>query len=259
MKRTAFLLAAGTMATALAGAGCADRRDVLFQTSTISALMDGAYDGDLTCGRLRRHGDFGLGTFDGLDGEMVVLDGRVWRVRADGAVRRAADGVKTPFAAVTFFDADRTASAEEPMSLQELTALIDGLLPTPNVPYAVRVRGSFQYVKTRSVPRQSRPYRRLAEVVKQQPTFEFLAARGTLVGFRLPAYAGAGLNVPGWHLHFLTADRAGGGHVLALVTGEVTIAIDDCSAWHVALPGTDAFRRASAGAAKADELKRIEK
>ena len=224
--------------------GCqAGRRDVLFQTSTISALMEGAYDGELTCGRLKDRGDLGLGTFDALDGEMIVLDGRVYKVPADGKAYPASDAEKTPFAAVTFFEPDKTASPPGPLDYKQLAATIDAMLPTKNVPYAVRITGKFDYVKTRSIPRQSKPYPRLVDVAKKQPTFEFRSVRGTMVGFRLPKYV-EGVNVPGYHLHFLTADRTAGGHVLKLTASTVKIEIDSCSAIHVSLPTTAGFGKA---------------
>lgn len=241
--------------------GCGERggdRDVLFQTSTIQALLEGAYDGELTCAGLRKHGDFGLGTFDALDGEMVVLDGVVYQVKADGKAYRASGSMTTPFAAVTFFDPDRTMPLRKQVNFQELTRTIDGMLPSKNVPYAVSVEGVFQHVKTRSVPGQTKPYPRLAEVVKNQPTFEFEVVRGTVVGFRLPDYV-KGINVPGYHLHFLTADRTAGGHVLDLVAADVKIKVDSCSSIHLALPVTAGFRKADLTRQNEKELERVEK
>ena len=89
--------------------------------------------------------------------------------------------------------------------------------------YAVMIQGEFSYVKTRSVPAQEKPYPPLAEVTKNQPTFEFTDVTGTMVGFRCPPYV-TGINVPGYHLHFLTDDRTAGGHLL-----EFTVAPGGCS------------------------------
>ena len=95
----------------LSAPGCVHRAarapDFLTQFSVIDALLAGNYDGSLTCGELRRHGDFGIGTFDALDGEMTVLDGVVYAIRSDGRVEKVADSETTPFATVTFFDSDR--------------------------------------------------------------------------------------------------------------------------------------------------------
>ena len=258
-RRLNCLIAAILLPLALAGgcAGSADR-DVLFQTATLGALVEGVYDGNLAIGELKKHGDLGLGTFDALDGEMVMLDGRVYRVRANGRAEEVADGETTPFAAVTFFEADHTGSLEGPFDLAHLEEMLDKVLPTKNIPYAVKVEGTFARVKTRSIPRQTKPYPRLAEAAAKQPTFEFENVRGTLVGFRCPPYA-KGLNLPGWHLHFLTVDRSAGGHVLELVTEKVRFAIDYTPAIRVALPTGGAFWEANLAGDKSADLKRAEK
>ena len=246
---------------ALAPAGCSgggQDRDVLWQTSTITALLEGAYDGEVTVGELKHRGDIGLGTFHALDGEMVVLDGTVYQVAADGRARVAPDDLATPFAAVTFFEADLAVNLESVASLDDLAAALDRCLPTPNGMYAVRITGEFAYLKVRSVPRQSKPYPRLAKVVAQQPVFEHRDIRGTLVGLRLPAYV-AGVNVPGYHLHFISEDRSVGGHVLACSVARARAEIDETFELHLVLPRGEAFGRADLGGSREEELHKVEK
>lgn len=254
------LVVAWLAVLAAIGAGCTPtaERECLYQVSTLGALVEGVYDGNLAVGELKKHGDLGLGTFDAMDGEMVMLDGRVYRVGADGKAEEVGDGETTPFATVTFFEADHTGSLEGPFDLAHLEEMLDTVLPTKNIPYAVKIEGAFARVKTRSIPRQTKPYPRLAEVAAKQPTFEFQKVEGTLVGFRCPRYA-KGLNLPGWHLHFLTADRTAGGHVLELVTDKVRFAIDYTFAIHVALPKGGAFWEADLGGDKSADLERAEK
>ena len=254
------LVVAWLAVLAAIGAGCAGQaeRDVLFQTATLGALVEGVYDGNLAVGELKKHGDLGLGTFDAMDGELVMLDGRVYRIRADGKAEAVGDEETTPFATVTFFEADHTGSLEGPFDLAHLEEMLDTVLPTKNIPYAVRIEGTFARMKTRSIPRQTKPYPRLAEVAAKQRTFEFENVRGTLVGFRCPQYA-KGLNLPGWHLHFLTADRTAGGHVLELVTEKVQFALDYTPAIRVALPASTAFYEADLASDKTADLKRTMK
>jgi len=275
------LVVAWLAVLAALAAGCAGRaeRDVLFQTATLGALVEGVYDGNLAVGELKKHGDLGVGTFDALDGELVMLDGRVYRVRADGKAEAVGDEETTPFAAVTFFDADYINHVDAALDLVQLAFVIDRVvqdaaaavaqdeaaarraLNAPlrrNMPLAVRITGTFKYVKTRSVPRQTKPYPRLAEVTAKQPTFEFQNVEGTLVGFRCPQYM-KGLNFPGWHLHFLTADRTAGGHVLELVTEKVRFAIDYTFAIYVALPKGGGFYEADLASDKTADLKRTMK
>jgi acetolactate decarboxylase len=230
----------------------------LFQYSTIPALLAGLYDGEWTCGEVRRHGDLGLGTFDALDGEMVVLDGHCYRSGRHGKALLVSDAEKTPFACVTFFEPDWLVSNVTVGSLSEFIAALDRHLPSPNVFFALRLDGNFGYMKTRSVPRQAKPYRPLTEIVKTQPTFAWRDVRGTLLGFRCPAFASE-LNVAGWHLHFITADRTGGGHVLDLRLTNQTVALDITPAFRVTLSTNATFLKLKLDADSSEAVRQVEK
>lgn len=204
--------------------GKAHLHHTLFQTSTIEALLEGNYDGDVSFAELEDRGDFGLGTVDALDGEMVALEGAFYQVKADGLAYPIDGRTKTPFAVVTFFEPGPPETLPETMDLAGLCAHVDRLVEETAACCAVRVDGLFGHVKTRSVPRQRKPYPPLVEVVADQPTFDLHEVRGSLVGFRFPDLA-SGLNVPGYHFHFITDDRSAGGHVLGcrLTRGELYI------------------------------------
>lgn len=208
---------------------------VIFQTSTIDALLDGAYDGDISFGELREHGDLGLGTLEACDGEMIALDGEFFQAAVDGRVRRVADSERTPFALVVPFTPQIQLTVAGPLPLPHLQARLDAELPAGSPCLAIRVDGHFDHVEVRSVPRQHKPYPPLAEVASHQRVFELNDTDGTIVGFRFPDYA-AGIDVPGYHLHFIADDRASGGHVLDLVLGEGRIALDPSSELHLELP-----------------------
>jgi acetolactate decarboxylase len=246
------------LATGIAGCGSPADRDVLYQASVISALAEGLFDGTVTLADLQKHGDLGIGTFDGLDGEMVLLDGRAYQVRADGKVYRPPALATTPLACVTFFQAKRTLTADGPFDLADLEALLDKAGAARNVPVAIRITGRFKHVKTRSVPKQEKPYPRLAAVTDRQPTFEFQDVGGTMVGFRLPEYM-KGLNVPGYHLHFLTDDRTGGGHVLEIEGAALRVEMDETPGLEVVLPRGEAFERADLSKDREAEIRRAEK
>ncbi len=196
----------------------------LFQTSTIDALLDGRYDGDVTFAELGKRGDLGLGTVDALDGEMILLDSRFYQVRSDGRAYEIEGRTKTPFAVVTFFEPNLIQPLPNPMDFAGLCSHLDALAPDAATLYAVRVDAFFEHVRTRSVPRQRKPYPPLSEVVRNQPTFDLHDVRGSLVGFRFPIKT-QGLNVAGYHFHFITEDRNAGGHVLGccLSSGEIRI------------------------------------
>ncbi len=200
-------------------------RETIFQVATISALQESVYDGEVSLAELKRRGDVGIGTFDALNGEMIMLEGKVWRFGADGSVTEMPDATKTPFAAVTFFEPDFSQSLTPMTSLPNFITQTDAILPSLNLPYAVRIEGVFSMVKTRAPHRQARPYPRLIDALANQPEFEYRNVRGTMIGYRLPPYVN-GINVPGWHLHFLSADRGKAGHVLGFTVQEATFAYD---------------------------------
>jgi acetolactate decarboxylase len=253
MRRLVFCLLLSCFLTAC---GPADR-DVLYQASTLQALMVGVYDGPWTVGEIRRHGDLGLGTFNGLDGEMAMLDGVIYQVSIDGKVTAMPDSAGAPFVNVTHFEADATHELPAGMDMEAFQKWMDARLPSLNLPYAFRVDGTFRFIRTRSVPRQHEPYPPLTEAVKQQRTFEFHDVKGTVLGFRFPDYL-KGVNVSGYHLHFLTADRTGGGHLLAFTVSEATAATDTTPRLVIDLPRTSAFMAADAKTT-ADDVHAVEK
>lgn len=208
---------------------------VLFQASTIGALLDGAYEGDLTFAELAEHGDLGLGTLNGLDGEMIALDGRFFRADADGEVGEVAADARTPFAVVTRFEPSIERTIGGPLDHEGLLAQLDELIPVGSPSCAIRLDGRFELVRARSVPRQTPPYRPLTEVVLEQHVFELVDAEGTMLGFRFPDYA-EGIEVSGYHLHFISADRSRGGHVLASSSNGLRVRLDPSSELHVELP-----------------------
>lgn len=255
MRRFSILfLIAGLLMAGSAYAG----RDTLTQISTIDALMTGIYDGETTLETLKKSGDFGLGTFNGLDGEMVFLDGVVYRITSQGTIEIPDLATKTPFAAVTWFDADRTVPLEAGLEYRDFVTKIDKILPTHNTFYAIKITGTFRSIKTRSVPPQQKPYKMLSEVVKTQPVFDLKDVQGTIVGFRCPPYV-KGINVPGYHLHFLSADRKTGGHVLDFTVEKATVEIDDKGEFTMVLPADKAFYGADLSTDREKDLKAVEK
>jgi acetolactate decarboxylase len=230
----------------------------LFQTSTIDALLEGEYDGDVSFAELEDRGDFGLGTLDALDGEMIALDGGFYQVKSDGRAYAIDRRAKTPFAVVTFFEPSMSQTLAAPMDFGTFCARLDRLVGGEASCYAVRVDGDFEYVKTRSIPRQRKPYPPLAEVVKRQPTFELHDVRGSLVGFRFPHYA-QGLNVAGYHFHFIAADRSTGGHVLEFRLARGELGIDSEADLRLELPPSVDLPVPDPTAAKREALDRIER
>jgi len=211
------------------------RHGVVWQASTLDAIMAGRYDGDLSVGELLAHGNLGLGTLQRLDGEMLIVDGECWTIKSTGEVLRVDDATLTPFAVVVNFSATYRAHLDGPLDLPALDAELDALTPSLTSVNAIRVDGEFRDLQLRSVAAQSPPYPSLLEVTAHQTEWSLTQATGTLVGFRFPDNT-AGLEVPGYHLHFISDDRQHGGHVLSatLIKGEA--AVDDSNELHVELP-----------------------
>ena len=215
------------------------REHQVVQAGTIDALLHGQYDSDITLAEVMRLGNLGIGTIQQLDGELMILEGAAWVAGHDTVLREVPLTTRTPFAVACRFSAAVSHEVDEPMAWEELTALIDSLSsgsadPDASV-IAVRVDGEFDDIGLRSVARQTPPYPPLVEVVAHQTTWHVPSAQGTLIGFRFPD-ATAGVEVPGYHLHFLSDDRTTGGHVLSLVLRRGTVSVDHCDDLHVALP-----------------------
>ena len=217
--------------------------DSVYQASVFEALLEGVYEGDLTYSELKKHGDFGLGTFNRLDGEMVALDGVFYRIDSDGKVSIAEDSMKSPFAIVTFFDSNEKLIPDKKLNCKELKQYIEDSLPTNNIFYAIKIRGDFEYMKTRSVHAQEKPYPPVSEVVKEQSEFDLKNPKGTTVGYWMPVYIG-GLSQAGFHFHFISDDKKSGGHVLECKTQNVVIDIDHIRDFQVELPETNRFNNA---------------
>jgi len=214
----------------------------LYQVSTSIALVEGVYQAAVRVGTLLEHGDLGLGTFESLDGEMVIVDGRCFQVRSDGSVHECGDDALSPFAVVTRFAPDEAVMLPECPDLAHLTRRFDALRSSDNFIFALRVDGDFDYVHTRAMCR-TREGVPLVQAAAVQPEFEYRNVRGTLVGFWTPEYAKA-FNVPGYHLHFVSDDRTRGGHLLQCRGNNLRLQIQREGDYHIALPETDDFLNA---------------
>ncbi|MDX1416661.1 MAG: acetolactate decarboxylase [Candidatus Promineifilaceae bacterium] len=210
------------------------RKNSIYLCAPVNALVEGIYEEKIPFTQIKRHGDFGLGTFDHLDGEMIMLDGRIYQIDWDGCVQEVDEQALTPFACVTFFKPQRTFTANQEMSYEQFLAWIQSYMPSPNIFYAFHIEGSFATIKARSVPRTEN-YRPLATVAEKQHVFEFSALEGTLAGFYTPDFMSS-LSVPGFHLHFLSTDKKKGGHLLTCRPQEVKLSLQAIDHLELALP-----------------------
>ena len=204
-------------------------RHTIFQNSLMTALLDGIYDGELTIGDILGKGNFGLGTFDALDGEMLILDGVCHQLTSDGKARVADLDQRTPFTVVTNFVPRLCLDAPKAMVRSELSSFIDAAEPSHNFFTAVKTTGRFKEVVVRTVTKQERPYLPMSEAVSDDAEHVFTDVEGVIGGFRTPMYA-KGIGVPGCHVHFIDNEHSRGGHVLDYTVDEAVIEL---------CPGTD--------------------
>ena len=214
----------------------------LFQVSTSTALVKGVYNGVVTVGQLKQHGDFGLGTFDSLDGEMLALEGHFYQMRGSGEVAEPGDDARVPFAVVTAFRAERESTIDRVEGFEALAAHLDGMRRTANLFCAVRIDGRFARVRVRAVCKAATGVS-LVDATTHQAEFAFTNVVGTIAGFWTPSYARS-INIAGWHLHFVTADRASGGHLLDCQGVGLRVQVQDLADVRIAMPETVAFLQA---------------
>ena len=217
--------------------------DAMYQVSLMQAFMHGEYDGVVTVGDFKAHGDIGLGTFEGVNGEMIVLDGVVYQAAADGSINVMADNETIPFGTITKFDTDGEINNITAKDFDDLTGKLDKEIEKygTNNMYIIKIKGDFSNLTVRSVEKQEKPYKEFTDVAAvDQKVFNHTDQTGTLVAVYFPEYMNE-LNMHGWHLHFLSDDKQTGGHVLAFNDFSGTGQIDEIHEFNMILPTDDSF------------------
>ena len=232
------ILVLAVLAAALPAA--AQDRDTITQFSTLDALKAGLYDGPMTVGEMAAHGDLGLGTYNALDGEMIVVDGTFWRARHDGSLDEVPPETETPFAAVTYFEADDEFAMPEGLDMAGLGAILSERVGASNAPVAIRIDGTFKTLTYRAPARQSQPYPPLTTALADQAVWVVDDVEMTLVGFWFPAWL-ASINAPVWHLHGVSKVRDFGGHIMELETGMGVVSLDHSPNLTLLMPTSSEF------------------
>lgn len=216
----------------------------IFQVSTFSALMEGVYDGSITYKEVANQGDFGLGTFNQINGEMVALDGVFYQDSPTGTLTQVDPSETTPFAVVTFFKTSFGQKLLSSKNFDHLTKLLLPFIKQKNTPHALKIEGTFRHLHLRSLPKQEPPYPDLNKAVKKQHEYDLYDVEGTLVGYYFPEYLN-GVNVGGFHFHFINSDRTKGGHVLDVTTKTGTCYFQPCQDLKIYFPDSASFAEAN--------------
>ena len=210
-------------------------QDIMSQIAVTDTLFNGAYKGTFTCGEIKQFGDFGTGIFNAFDGEMILLDGKVYHIKADGYAEEAADSDTLPFATATFFKSNKKVKLPSGMIYGKIEKVLDEFLAPESLFYAIKITGHFTTVKTRSFSRQKRPFPPFESVMQHQKISEYEDVRGTVLGFRCPDYAD-GVNIPGDSLYFISDDKDKGGQVIDFHADDITVEIDTKRTLFITLP-----------------------
>ncbi|HVI44652.1 MAG TPA: acetolactate decarboxylase [Chitinophaga sp.] len=230
----------------------------LFQAGVASAFIGGLYHAVYSYPQLKQHGDFGLGAPDKLDGEIVMLNGKIYQTQYTGRTFEVKDTGSTSLAMVTFFKNKQRIIVPYAMNKNELFRYLDSTLQHPNTIYAIHINGAFDSVKTRAFPPPPQPWQPLASMLGSQHFFTFPHVTGDLVGYRLPLYLEA-LSIHGYHFHFLSSDKNHGGHIIDVIVRKGTvIEIDPLNGFSLAIPGSENFDRYNFETDRKEELKSVE-
>lgn len=235
-------------------------RDVIYQVSLLQGLTLGDYYGSVTVKELKRHGDIGIGTFDGLNGELIMVDGEVYRAAGDGSVEVVSNKETIPFSNVTFLDADKTKNLKGIVDYHELLGELNKLVEErgKNRFYMIRIDGLFKEMNVRSEYAQKEPYKPLVEVLQYDQTFfDYKDIEGTIVGLYCPPYMSS-LNAVGWHMHFVSKDKTKGGHVFGMNIVDAKLTWDDTNAFQMLLPQNEMFTGFDLTIDQSEDIKKVE-
>lgn len=219
-------------------------RETINQIALLQSLTLGHFDGSITVKELKTLGDIGIGTFDGLNGEMIVLDGVVYRANQDLEINVVPDSETVPFSNVTFFEKDFSVKLNNVENKTALESILNKLVDKngANSFYFVKIPATFNSITVRSEAGQQKPYPTLVQALEAtQKERTFTNINGTIVGLYCPAYMG-GLNTTGWHFHFISADKKFGGHVLELNLKTGSAMFDKTDNFNLKLPDKKNFQ-----------------
>ena len=237
-----------------------DEDDEIYQVSLLQSFMHGEYEGFVTVGNLKSHGDIGLGTFNNVDGEMIVLDGVVYQAKSDGSINVMQDNETVPFATVTKFDCDEKLSNISAKDFDDLSNQLTKEIKKygENSIYVMKIDTECENITVRSVVKQNKPYDEFEKVAaRDQKVFNYDKLNGTLVAVYFPEYMDK-LNMHGWHLHFLSDDKTKGGHVLNATVKHADAEIDEINEFDMIVPDRESFDNIDLNENMTDKINKVE-
>lgn len=215
------------------------QQDEVFHYSTMEAMRNAVYTGEMTIGEIKDKGDFGLGTYNLLDGELIALDGVFSRVASDGKIEQASPERAIPFASVTFFQQDTVVALSGVKDFEELQNAILQALPSANHFYAIRIHVTFDTVVTGGANKvKPDETKGIAEFMTSRPLYKASQKTGTIIGFYCPPFIG-GVDLSPFHFHFIGDDKTYGGHLISgsfKANTKIEVQLDEKEHYKIVLP-----------------------
>lgn len=233
----------------------------IYQISTLQALAMGYTRRVTDVQSFLQHGDIGLGTFENVDGEMIVLDGECFRATEDGTVFKASPDMGIPFACIASMVSERQKEIADILNIEQLKKELDLSIEDVfglNSIHMVRIDGEFSKISARSESPYKSQHIELKDVLaKTQKEFILENTAGSLVCVYFPDYLD-GINASGWHVHFVSSDHKRGGHVfdLSLKSGRMHLMKIDNIQMHI--PSDPAFDTYTLKDASQKDIKEVE-
>lgn len=214
------------------------KSDTFYHYSIWWAFVNKVFEGDITAAELKTKGDIALGSYNLLDGELIMLDGKLYQAKENGEVLEPSDSLKIAYANATFFDAEGSFNIDKAENYENLRAQINEQLPSKNFFYAFKIKGNFKHMKCGGLHKQTPPFEEGLDVlIPNRPIFERSDFRGTMVGFYCPQFIG-NINVAGFHLHFISEDETFAGHVMEFEAENLMVEFDKMNEYQFVLPET---------------------
>jgi len=241
MRKTTLLLIVLLLSAILISA---EGEGIMTQASTVNAVLQGIYDGEMTFGDLKKYGNFGVGYFDKMGGEVLAVDGVFYRIKSDGLTEVVQDSDKTPFFAVTSFTANTDNFTNRKFDYEGFKEYLLTMMPRKKSFYAVKATGVFDSIDARTFLRQAAPYPAIDQVIDTQTEIKYTNTEGTLIGFYTPEYM-EGISIPGFHFHFISKDKSRGGHVRSISVNQITIEFIELPILQIIFPTNTQYQEAN--------------
>ncbi len=232
---------------------------MLYQVGTINSLLAGVYEGDIFFEELTYYGDFGLGTFDAVNGEMIALNGNYYRIDADGNAHTISPKMKSPFSVVTHFKEEMQDDIASFSDVDSLKKYITSKFESENIIYAILIDGDFSQVDLRSEHPQPKGHKPLSQTISQvQTKYTLDTIKGTMVGFWFPQYMKS-INLPGFHFHFIDSEYKKGGHLFDMKLNHGRLKIMPIFNFGMHLIHTPLFEHTNLNSDFNNDAKKVEK